>query len=332
MITSLYRNPDGHLKQNLTDDELRAAVRSGVGLLWVDFHKPTADEVFQLDDVFGFHALAIEDCQHVSQYPKLDNFGNYLFIVFMAPNPQFKPNATLDQNGVSDDPVLEVDLFCGRNYVVTFHSTSLPFIQVLMENAKRDSKRVLGREAVFLLHNIIDAAVDQFFAMMNTLQGEAEEAEARLQQRGQKEVLSGVLELKCRILRLRRQMSDHRELLQRLLRSNHPVVVPESHIYFRDIVDHLNRIENDLDACREAIGNACEVYLEMAQVRTNDVIQVLTVVFTLSLPFSILTSWYGMNFQYLPLMDHPAGAWIATGIMTLFSLTMFFWLRTKRWF
>src|SRR6185436_3276525 len=94
MITSLYltavTTPNGALKQNLPEEEMRAAVRSGNGMLWVDLHKATPEEFFMLDEVFGFHPLAIEDCQHTSKFPKLDEFGTHVFFVFLAPNPNYR--------------------------------------------------------------------------------------------------------------------------------------------------------------------------------------------------------------------------------------------------
>ncbi len=330
MITSLYLAPDGQLKQNLEDDDLRKAVRSGQGLLWVDFHKPTPDEVFKLDEVFGFHALSIEDCTHVSQFPKLDDFGTHLFIVFMAPNPKFKPGLDEPAGEDAEEPVLELDMFLGANYVVTYHVTQLPFLAALLERGRREPKRLLARSASFLAHDIIDAAVDQFFAMVDRFQGEAEESENKLLKED-KESLPGVLELKRRVLHLRRQMSDHRELIQRMLRGNHPVVVPEAHIYFRNILDHLHRIEDDLDVCRDTIDNARDAYLAIANARTNEVMKILTLVFTLSLPFSILTSFYGMNFHHLPGLEHPSGPWIISAVMCLMAMLMVLWLKAKRW-
>jgi len=331
LISTLYRTPDGALKQNLTEDEVRSAVRSKEGVLWVDFYKPTPEEIFALDELFGFHPLAIEDCQHVSQFPKLDDFGAHLFLIFLAPNPKFKPDT--DPEKIStEEPVLELDMFLGVNFVVTYHISPLPFLNGLLERAKRDPKRVFNRGAVFLAHDILDAAVDQFFAMVAKFQDEAEEAEENLQKTGSEELLPGILELKRRVIRLRRQMSDHREVIQHLIRGNHSAVVPESHIYFRNILDHLNKIEDDLDVCRDTIDNARDVYLALSNVRTNQVMKVLTLVFALSLPFTVMTGWFGMNFDHLPFKEHPHGPWVYTAVMTLCAVAMIYWVRVKHWF
>ena len=330
MVSSLYFH-DGTLKQNLTDDELRSAVRSGAGLLWVNFHKPVADEIFKLDDVFGFHPLAIEDCQHTSQYPKLDDFGTYLFIVFLAPNPEFKAGAE-STNERAIDPVQEIDLFLGPNYVVTYHVAPLPFMQGLVDRVKRDPKRVLGRGASFLVHDILDVAVDQFFTVVEKFQDESEEAELQLHKTGNLELLTGILELKRRVLSLRRQMNDHREMIQRLLRENHPAVAAKSHLYFRNILDHLNQIEDDLDVCRDTIDHAREVFLAYLDARANQIMKVLTVLFTLSLPFTVLTSWYGMNFKVLPFMDEPWGVYALSALMFGISGGIILWMRKNKWF
>lgn len=332
MITTYYFTPEGALKQNLDEDAMRAAVRSQKGLLWVDFHHPTPDETFLLDEAFGFHPLSIEDCQHDSRYPKLDEYRDHLFLVVLTPNPNFKPEKMPDENGNAEEATQEVDLFLGHNYLVSYHNASLPFLQALVDRAKRDPKRALGRGPAFLLHDIVDGAVDQFFAMVDRIEDEVEEAETKLQHIGSEEVLAHILDLKRRVLNLRRQMSDHRETLQRLMRLNHPVMGTETAPYFRDILDHLNQIEDDLDVCRDTIDAARDVYLALANAHTNEVMRVLTVLFTLTMPFAILTSWFGMNFSHMPFQDHEHGVWIYTAIMMLLSVVLFFWLRRRKWF
>jgi magnesium transporter len=300
----------------------------------VDLSKPTPDETFTLDEVFGFHPLTIEDCQNVSQFPKLDEYSNYLFLVFLAPNPSLKPNGAArsgEGNGNGDDPVREIDIYLGRNFVVTYGIAALPFLQGIQDRAKRDPKRFLGRGATFLVHDILDAAVDQFFGMVGKFQAEAEEAEDKLQEPGTEELVARVLALKRRVLALRRQMSDHRETLQRLIRGNHPVVPPEALPYFRDILDHISKIEDDLDVCRDTIDMAREASLTLADVRINQAMKVLTVVFTLSLPLAVMTSWFGMNFKYLPLAEHEYGAYIYTGLMSAVCVAMWYWMRRQKW-
>lgn len=333
MITSLYLSPEGTLKQNLDEDEMRAVVRSHTGLMWVDLFKPTDDEIFFLDEVFGFHPLAIEDCQHVMQQAKLDDFGQYLFLVFLAPNPKFKPNVeSKDNQNSEEEPVLEMDMFLGVNYVVTYRIAQLPFINGLLERAKRDPKRMFARGSAFLAHDILDAAIDQFFVMVDKFQGEAETAEIQLQSKATQDVLTGLLELKRRVLSLRRQMSDHRELINRILRINHKTVVLESHMYFRNILDHLLHIERDLDVCSDTIDNARDGYLAIANARTNEIMKVLTMVFTLSLPFTIVTSWFGMNFAHLPHLENPHGPAIVTVVLCISTFLIFMALRAKHWF
>ncbi|GMV79731.1 MAG: magnesium transport protein CorA [Planctomycetota bacterium] len=334
MFTSVYQYADGTLKQNLSEEELRGVVRDGTGMLWLDIFKPNADEIFMLDEVFGFHPLAIEDCQHASAYPKLDDFGNHLFIVFLVPNPRFdplKPRPEGETPAETEEPVEELDIFLGKNYAVTIHRTPLPFLQTLAERAKRNPKASLERGSAFLVHDIMDAAVDQFFVMVEKLQKQAEGLEQHLQSDSDDELqLSSAFDLKREVLNLRRQMSDHRELILRLLRGRNPIVKKKAVIYFRNILDHLNRIVDDLNICIDTLNSARDVHLAMANMRTNQVVKVLTVVFTLSLPFTIATSWYGMNFKSLPLDDHPAGPLVLSVATTVFAGLLYYWLRKRR--
>jgi magnesium transporter len=332
VITSIYRTPEGTLKTNLDEDAMRAVVRAPGGMLWVDLHKPTPEEIFVLDEVFAFHPLAIEDCQHSNEYPKLDEFSNHLFLVLLAPNPKYRPDQVIEDGNEQEEPVSEIDLFVGQHFVVTHHSAQLPFLAGLLERARRDPRRGLGQGAAFLAHDIIDAAVDQFFTMVDKFQKEAEEAEEQTYEDHTEELLSGILEIKRQVLDLRRRMGDHRELIQRVLRSNPSVIIPESHIYFRNILDHLHSIEDDLDVCRDTVDNARDVYLALGNARSNEVMKTLTLVFTLSLPFSIITGWFGMNFQRLPFLEHWWAPWAVSGLMLGIAALILLWLRAKRWF
>jgi magnesium transporter len=205
-------------------------------------------------------------------------------------------------------------------------------MQILLDRAKREPKRTFGRGATFLAHDILDVAVDQFLAMVDRYEEEVESAEDHLQEPNAGELLGKVLNLKRRVLNLRRQMTAHREIIQRLMRGNHPVVAVESQPYFRDVLDHLQQIEADLDVCRVTIDNARDVCLALANLRTNEIIRVLTVLFTLSLPATVLTGWYGMNFDVLPLAHHPYGAYIFSGILLAVAFVLYLWLRAKKWF
>lgn len=336
MISSLYltavTTSNGTLKQNLSEDEMRTAVRTGNGMLWVDLHNATAEEYFMLDEVFGFHPLAIEDCQHTSKFPKLDEFATHVFISFLTPNPNYKPGMEGKEGERPEEAIQEINIFLGPNYVVTNHLCPMPFLQTFTDRAKRDPKRVLGRGASFLCHDILDAAVDQFFLMVEKIQDEAEEAELALHKTEKLELLTGMLELKRRVLSLRRQMNDHRELIQKLLRDNHPACVPKSHVYYRDILDHLNRIENDLDVCRDTIDHAREVYIAVMDARANQVMKLLTVLFTVSMPFTIFTGWFGMNFKDLPLLEEPWAPYVTTFAMFALAGGILGWLKFRKFF
>jgi len=332
VITCLYRTPEGVLKQNLNEDEMRVAARAPGGLLWLDLNMPSVEEIALLDDVFAFHLLAIEDCRHANEFPKLDEFPNYLFLVFLVPNPKYKPDQVIEDGNKGEEPVIEMDMFIGQHFVVTYHTEPLPFVHGLLERGRRDPRRGLSHGSSFLAHDILDAGVDQFFVMVDKFQKEAEESETKLYEDHSQELLAGILQVKRRVLDLRRRMGDHRELIQRLLRGNPMIIVPDSHIYFRNVIDHLRSIEDDLDVCRDTIDNARDVFLALGNARSNDVMKTLTLVFTLSLPFSIVTSWFGMNFEHLPHLTNPWAPLIITVVMFGIAAIMLFWLRAKKWF
>ncbi|MCX7804633.1 MAG: magnesium transporter CorA family protein [Planctomycetota bacterium] len=328
MITSFYLTPEGKLTQGLSEDDMRAAIKGGKGVLWVDFERPTEDETFLLDEVFNFHPLSIEDCQqHKLMMPKMDEFPSHLFIVFLAPDP--KKDVTVAEE---EEFYQQIALFVGRNYVVTYHARPCDLITAAIQRVRRDPAGVIGRGADFLANDVMDGVVDQYFPVVDKLHTICEKMEDQaVDPKQPADTLASILAIKRRILALRRLMIDHREVLQRMMRSPHPVVSEKANMYYRDIMDHLTAMEDDLDVCRDTIDGARDLCVNVANLRVQEIIRLLTGLFTITLPAALVTAFYGMNFSDLPLrMEDESGAWIAMGVTVVMTLGVYLWLRRKR--
>ena len=306
---------------------MRAAIKSGRGVLWVDFDRPTQDETFLLDEVFNFHPLSIEDCQQQTLMPKIDDFPAHQFIVFLAPDPK-KDIVTAEE----EEFYQQIALFVGRNYLATYHSKQCDLIAALIQRVRRDPAGVMGRGADFLANDVIDGVVDQYFPVVDKLNAVCEKMEDQAADPKQpSDTLASILAIKRRILALRRLMIDHREVLQRMMRSPHPVVSEKANMYYRDILDHLAAMEDDLDLCRDTIDGARDLCVNMANLRVQEIIRFLTIMFTLTLPAAIVSSFFGMNFSDLPLrFKDESGAWLAVILMAALTAGFYLWLRRRR--
>ncbi len=324
MIRSVYHPPTGPVEFNLSPARLREALQEVAGTLWVSLEHPTADEVETvLHNIFHFHPLAIEDCQSEGyQSPKLDDFGDYIFIVMHALRPDF-PLDQLD--------TMEFNCFLGSNYVVTsFLSETMPPVQKLWERIQRD-QRLLQHGADFLCHALLDELVDEYLPLIDLMEESIDELEDQVLAQPRPDTLQQILGLKHSILVLRRIILPQREVLNRLSRGDTGQIKPERRIYFRDIYDHLVRIHDLSESVRDVVGGALDTYLSVTSNRLNEIMKALTVVSTIFLPLSFVAGVYGMNFQYFPEIRWHYGYLYVWGIFLGIASCMAWWFKRRGW-
>jgi magnesium transporter len=255
------------------------------GCLWVDLETPTEEERGILSRVFAFHKRAIENCFARTNHPRINDYGDYLFLVFY---------------GVSAPPagtrvgLQEIDIFLGVNFLVTHHEGPDAAIEALREKCAEvpDSMR---RGPDRLLAEILDHLADEFVGVMEGMDGQIDALEELLFQRASRRVLREIFSLKKDVLRLRRVVNPQREVLNRLARVEHKAISQEEVIFFRDVYDHVCRVSEMLESFRDVLTSALEVYLTAASHRTNEIMKVLTVFSIILMSVSFVAVVYGMN-------------------------------------
>lgn len=325
MIRSIFLPSSGEQQQNLSPDEMKAALKDSKGLLWISLEAPTVEESQQiLSDLFHFHILAIEDCQSLGyQPPKVDDFGDYLFIIAHA----IKPIQSFDEL-----ETLELNLFLGENYLVTSHLESdLHPITHTYESIKKD-QRLVQNGADFLCHAILDILVDDYMPLLDKMDEEIEWLEDSVLSKPDPSTLQRILNLKHSLMALRRIISPQREIMNRLSRDDFPQIDRQSKIYFRDIYDHLVRIQDLSETIRDIVSGALDIYLNSTSLRLNNIMKALTIVSTIFLPMSFVAGVYGMNFQFMPEIYWQYGylfVWIIF-VVIFFGLLVAF--KRRGWF
>lgn len=325
MVHALYFPKKGTPQWDISFEDLKTALADQEGLVWVSLENPSADEYSAvLTDVFHFHPLAIEDCQSTGfQTPKVDDYGDYLFIVVLALLP----------NQDHDDLMLEeFDLFLGKNYVVSsFNGQKMPAVEKLTLRLKRD-ERLLTNGADFLCHALIDAVVDDYSEPLEMLEAELERLEESVLSRPQSSTLEIIFRLKHTIMSLRRVVAPEREVINHLTRDEFPLIDRQSQMYFRDIYDHLVRVYDWVDILRDMATNALEVYLNATSLHLNEVMKALTIVSTIFLPLTFVAGVYGMNFHYMPELSWKWGYPMVWVIFLLITGGMLYYFRRRKWF
>lgn len=326
MIKSIYyANKDAAPQHDPSFDEVHAALENPDGLLWISLEQPNQDEIHQvLIDLFNFHPLAVEDCLTVGyQTPKLDDFDSYLFIIAhaLAPNNTFE---TLPTN--------EINIFLGKNYIVTlYNSAEMPPVGELWGRLERD-ERLHQFGADFLCHALVDGVVDDYLPYLDSLEEEIDALENSVVERPNPKTLSRILELKHYTISFRRVIAPQREIMNRLSRDEFTVIDGQSRIYFRDVYDHLARINDLIDMIRDMAASALDVYLNSTSLRLNEVMKALTIVSTIFLPLSFVAGVYGMNFDYIPELRWPLGYPFVWLIFLAIAIGMLAFFKKKKWF
>ncbi len=325
MIRTTFRHRSGAILTDLTDEQLAEAVSDSRGMLWVDMQDPTPDEFDRiLHKLFDFHQLAIEDTVHDVHGPKIDDYGDSMYIVFHAISPGD------ERMDIHTD---EVDVFLGRNFLVTIHeSQNLVFDH--MQQPDKHEKNGLARGPSYLLYQLIDLQLDASVDLFSRF-------EERLDVLGDQifdnaganssAILNDLLTAKSSALRLRRVLVPQREVLDRLMRQDYASIPAAHRIYFRDVHDHLVRLAALADSMRDLATSTIETHLALVNNRMNEVMKVLTVFAAIFIPLTFLAGVYGMNFEFMPELHSVWGypmVWL--GFITI-TVTMLWFFRRRRW-
>jgi magnesium transporter len=290
-VRVVYRDSAGALHTEWPADRLREAVADTGGIVWVDIDdcgalSNAAIEAL-LREVFGFHPLAIEDALKETHVPRVDDWGDHLFIVFHA--IEFEPKSSRLRSH-------ELDIFLGPTYLVTHHADPLPFLEQDRRNLGRDPENRLRHGPDNLLYHFLDLAVAEFFPAIERLDRAIDAAQEEVFSHPTPKTLQAIFRVKRAALKLHRILAPEREVLNRLARDVYRPIAQEHRVYFRDVYDHLVRVLDLTESLRDLISGALDTYLSAVSNRTNDIMKALTTVTVIFLPLGFITGFWGMNF------------------------------------
>jgi magnesium transporter len=328
MIRSLFYKPDQPLRTDLSTEEFQALLQDPEALLWVDFSGEPPEVCEPILRAFNFHPLAIDDALQETHSPKLDDWGEYLYIVL-----NYMRLEGDNGNGWQTD-VDELDVFLGTNYVITHHDNPIPALDDTWAASHRDP-RTVKEGADHLLYKVIDNLVAGYMPTVEAVDQAIDEIEDQVFDRPSPRTLERLFSLKRVLLSMRRILLPQREVLNKLARDDYPMIDPRDRIFFRDIYDHIVRLHDLNESLRDLVGGAQDTYLSVINNRMNEVMKTLTVITTLFMPITFVTGFFGMNF-----FEPVAGlfGWtsqdvflVTLGVIALFPAGMFFWMRSRTW-
>lgn len=326
MIRALCYMQDGGLQTDLTPTDFLKALENPDCFLWVDFEETSPDEDEPiLRQTFGFHPLAIDDALQESHVPKLDDWGEYLYIVLHA--------VTFDHADHTLD-TLELDIFVGNRYMVTHHDQPIAALDRVWSACQRD-QRYWRNGVDHLLYRLTDEVVTSYMPIVEQMDDEIDRVEDQVFGSPTPQTLERIFTIKRAVLHLRRIIGPQREVLNKLARDDYEVIDIKARIYFRDVYDHLVRLNDIIESLRDLIGGTLDTYLSVINNRMNEIMKTLTIITTLFMPLSFLTGFFGMNFfqPVTPLTawtDQPAFL-VTLALTFIVPFGMYQWMRRRGW-
>ena len=293
---------DGHTHADLSRAEIEAAVQSGTGTVWVDIDVRDPEAVSMLSEVFHFHPLAIEDSLNPQSRVKIEEYSNFLILIV-------RTIAFVEQ---TEDPydieTVNLTCFLGRNFLVTAHGGHPSPVELTREALKKRPELVSAGPSR-LMHAVVDEAVNVYFPILDQLDEFMDGLEEKVFAAFDQSALREIFSVKRLVLSLRRHLAPERDVFNVLTNRPSTLLTPDAQVYFRDIYDHVLRINDSLETYRELLSNTLDSYLTQVSNRLGTVTKALSVVATVSLPFVIVSGMWGMNFDEIPLAHTSHGFW-----------------------
>jgi len=325
MIRTLYYTADKPLRTDIPFEELVDLLTDSQGTLWVDFTSEPPEVCEPILQRFNFHHLAIDDALKETHVPKLDDWGEYLYIVLNV--------LSYHKERETFHPQLEeLDVFLGNNYLITHHDRPLTAVDHTWISCQRDIRHVQDGPD-HLLYRVVDNLVADYMPLVEEIDQQIDSIEDQVFDKPTPRTLEKIFGLKRILLTMRRILLPQREVLNKLARDDYRVIDRKDRVYFRDIYDHLVRLHDLNESLRDLVSGAMDTYLSVINNRLNDVMKTLTIITTLFMPITFVTGFFGMNF-FEPVAQlfgwTSRAAFLATMILFLtVPALMYTWMRRR---
>jgi len=331
MIKMLALENGKKLIKDMPAGRFKAFLKGRKNILWLDIKNPGKKEFDLLANVFDFHPLSIEDARKPQELPKIDEFNKYILVVFHRIAYNLKTGKIEPK---------EIDIFLGKNFIVSVHSNSSHGIEDIMDDMEK-KPHIMEFGPDIILHRIIDYFIDRYFPLIRYFDGEIDDLEEKIikgRVGGPQAILKKMMKLKRDILELKQSIGPQRVVINRLSRRETPFISARGSVYFRDVYDHILRFYTELETYRDMISSTFKAYLSVASNRMteasnrmNEVMKTLTIIATIFLPLTFITGLYGMNFGIMPELLWDYGYYSILLAMFVIAIGMLMFFRKKSW-
>ena len=320
VVNCVAYGSDGTRLPDINLDQISDALQQPGNFVWVGLHEPDEKLLDKLQEEFGLHDLAVEDAHHAHQRPKIEVYGDSLFIVlhtaqFVGGKIEFG----------------ETHIFLGPRYFLTVrHGASLSYSPARARCEKEPELLAFGPS--YGLYSVVDFVVDNFFPIVRSFQDELTELEGDIfQSTYKRETISHLYELKKELVTLRLAVAPLQDILNQLMRFHPTIIRDEVRLYFRDVFDHAVRVKESCDTMSEMLTAAMSVSLAMVTVGQGEVVKRLAGWAGLLGVPTLMASWYGMNFTHMPELEGPVSYYAFTAVTIAVIGVVYVVLKRAKW-
>jgi len=320
MKTLIYDRKKETINFDTPKKDMVALVGNANYIMWLDIDEPYKEDMDWLKENFNFHPLDLEDCISLIERPKIDLYEDYHFLVMHFP--------VFDKITRRLSPI-QVNVFLGTNFLVTIRKGFIKSLNRTFENVSKD-KELLHKGTDYLLHKVIDDLVDYCFPILEKIRSNIQNVENMVFDGATRQTIRDILLIKRNIILFKNTLDPQIRILRRIEVRDSKFIAEELEVYFGDIVDHLQKIEDSLESYGEIIEGLQDAHQSLVSNRINEIMKILTIISIMMLPLTLISSVYGMNIM-LPISKSPFAFLIIISIMILMALGMFVYFKIKHW-
>jgi magnesium transporter len=321
MLVNCAAYQDGRKLADIAKEDIHRYLEQPGCFVWVALRDPEPRELDEMQRQFGLHDLAVEDAQHGHQRPKLEEYGEALFAVVRTVE-LVEGEEALHEG--------EVCIFAGRNYILSVRTGTREGFSGVRARCEREP-HLLRLGSGYVLYALIDAVVDRYFPVLEALEDELEAIERRIFSGAVRESVEALYGFKQRLNTLKHAAGPLQETVGKLYGGRVPEICAGIQDYFRDVYDHLLRINQSMDSLREMVTTAISVNLSLIQLGENETTKRLAAYAALVAVPTMIAGIYGMNFRHMPELEWQYGYPLALGLMAAIDGYLFYRLRRAGW-
>lgn len=318
----LSYNPNAYQEFKDISLEQLLAIKEAPAVSWINI-VGLSDEKF-IETVgrhFGLNSLTLEDAVNTLQRPKIDEYENYIFGAFKM----------LYINEEHELVIEHVVLILLKNCVLVFQELEEDVFNGVRERIILPAGRLRSKGSDYLFFALIDAIIDNYYVVLENINTKIELLEEEVYTNPNPEVAQKIQQLKKEILKVRNWIYPVKELVNKLIDSENPLITKDTKLFLKDALDHCIELNDSLQIYREMSMSLMEMYMTNMSNKMNEVMKVLTIMASIFIPLTFIAGIYGMNFEYMPELQMKNGYFILLGIMFVIFIGMLVYFKRKKW-